>query len=304
MVSNGRQRRYERARARASVAPDDDGATPPRPEKSRMIDATILLGAVAYDVKVLALWEGMREHFRTQGVALDFALYSSYERLVEALIGGHVDVAYNDPLAHVRVKRRTEGRSVTLAMRDIDRDFTTKILVRRDAGIRALTDLHDRVFAVGSRDSAQARVLPLFFLKRAGVALDRLKLLPFEHDPGKHGDTSKSEIEVLAALHDGRAQAGAVGSLVWQSEQAAGRVDPHKLETLWTTPAYDHHALDALPSLPDQKAKDLTRVLFEMRWNNPKHRKLLEVEGHRLWVVGRDEGYAQLVAALDDLRGW
>jgi phosphonate transport system substrate-binding protein len=111
-------------------------------------------------------------------------------------------------------------------------------------------------------------------------------------------------MEVLAALHDGRAQAGVVGGIVWQAEQAAGRVDPHRVETLWTTPAYDHHALDALPSLPDQKAKDLTRVLFEMRWNNPKHRKLLEVEGHRQWVPGHDGGYAQLVAALDDQRGW
>jgi ABC-type phosphate/phosphonate transport system substrate-binding protein len=269
-----------------------------------MSDATILLGAVAYDVKVLTLWEAMREHFRAQGVALDFALFSSYERLVEALVGGHVDVAYDDPLAHVRVKRRTEGRSITLAQRDIDRDFTTKILVRRDAGIRALTDLHDKTVALGSRDSAKARILPLFFLKRGGVALDRLKLLPFEHDPGKHGDTPRSEMEVLAALHDGRAHAGVVGSVVWQAEQAAGRVDPHKVETLWTTPAYDHHALDALPSLPEQKARDLGRVLFDLRWNNPKHRKLLEVEGHRLWVAGRDEGYAQLVAALDDQRGW
>jgi ABC-type phosphate/phosphonate transport system substrate-binding protein len=269
-----------------------------------MSDATILLGAVAYDVKVLTLWEGMREYFRTQGVALDFALFSSYERQVEALLDGHVDVAYDDPLAHVRVKRRTDGRSVTLGMRDIDRDFTTKILVRRDAGIGALTDLHDRVVAVGSKDAVKSRILPLFFLKRAGVSVDRLKLLPFESDPGKHGDTPRSELEVLAALHDGRAQVGAVGGLVWQQEQAAGRVDPHRLETLWTTPAYDHHALDALPTLAEEKAKALTRVLFEMRWNNPKHRKYLEVEGHRQWVSGRDEGYAQLVAALDDQRGW
>src|SRR5271170_383788 len=138
-----------------------------------MPDATILLGAVAYDVKVLTLWEGMREHFRAQGVAIDLALYSSYERQVEALLGGHLDVAYDDPLAHVRVKRRTDGRSVTLAMRDIDRDFTTKILVRRDAGIGSLTDLHDRIVAVGSRDSVQARILPLFFLKRAAVEIDR-----------------------------------------------------------------------------------------------------------------------------------
>jgi len=269
-----------------------------------MSDATILLGAVAYDVKVLTLWEGMREHFRAQGVALDFALFSSYERQIEALLGGHLDVAYDNPLAHVRVKRRTEGRSITLGMRDIDRDFTTKILVRRDAGIGALTDLHDRTMALGSKDSAKARVLPLFFLRRAGVEVDRIKLLPFEYDPGKHGDPPRSEIEVLAALHDGRAQAGVVGSVVWAAEQAAGRVDPHRVETLWTTPAYDHHALDAMPTLPEQKAKDLTRVLFEMRWNNPKHRKYLEIEGHRQWVPGRDGGYTQLVAALDDQRAW
>jgi ABC-type phosphate/phosphonate transport system substrate-binding protein len=269
-----------------------------------MSDTTILLGAVAYDVKGLTLWESMREHFKGQGVALDFALFSSYERQVEALLSGHIDVAYDDPLAHVRVKRRTEGRSITLGMRDIDRDFTTKILVRRDAGIRALTDLHDRAVAVGSKDSVKARILPLFFLKRAGVQIDRLKLLPFEADPGKHGDPPRSELDVLAALHDGRAQAGAIGSLVWQAEQAAGRVDPHRVEMLWTTPAYDHHALDALPSIPEEKAKSLQRVLFEMRWNNPKHRKLLEIEGHRLWVSGRDEGYAQVAAALDDQRGW
>lgn len=269
-----------------------------------MSDATILFGAVAYDVKVLSLWEGLREHFRSQGVTLEFALFSSHERLVEALLGGHVDVAYEDPLAHVRVKRRTEGRSMTLAMRDIDRDFVTKILVRRDAGIRALTELHDKTVAVGSRDSAKARILPLFFLKRAGVDLDKLKLSPFEADLGKHGDTPKSELEVLAALHDGRAQAGFVGGVVWQTELAAGRIDPHRVDTLWTTPAYDHHAIDALPTLPEEKAKNLTRVLFEMRWNNPKHRKFLEVEGHRLWVPGRDEGYAHLVAALDDQRGW
>jgi ABC-type phosphate/phosphonate transport system substrate-binding protein len=269
-----------------------------------MSDATILLGAVAYDVKVLTLWESMREHFRAQGVALDFALFSSYERQVEALLGGFIDVAYDSPLAHVRVKRRTDGRSVTLAQRDIDRDFTTKILVRRDAGIRSLTDLHDRSMAIGARDSVKARVLPLFFLKRAGVQIDKIKLMPFDYDPGKHGDTARAEIETLAALHDGRAQAGIVGSQVWQAELAAGRVDPHRIETLWTTPGYDHHAIDALPSLPEQKAKDLGRVLFEMRWNNPKHRKLLEVEGHRLWVAGRDEGYAQVVAALDDQRGW
>jgi phosphonate transport system substrate-binding protein len=336
-----------------------------------MSDASILLGAVAYDPKVLAFWEGMREYFRAQGVPLEFALFSSYERQVESLLGGHIDVAYNSPLAHVRVKRRADGRILVLGMRDVDRDFQTKILVRRDAGIQSLTDLHDRTLAVGSRDSVQARILPLFFLKRAGVDITRLKLLPFESDLGKHGDTLQSELEALAAVQDGRAQAGAVSSLVWQAEQGATRIDLHKVETLWTAPAYDHHVLDALstgssgtpndgvasgfmpralvgplnedaasgpmprasvgrsgdvaasgpgPRAPagprfrplasgsgaaaESWAQAFQRVLLDMRWSNPKHRKLLELEGARQWVLGREEGYMHLEAALEDQRGW
>src|SRR5947207_13703335 len=96
---------------------------------------TIVLGAVAYDAKVVPIWEGIRAHFQEVGVPLDFALYSNYERQVEALLAGHVDVAWNTPLAHVRVRRRTDGRSRSIGMRDSDRDFASKVVVRRDAGI-------------------------------------------------------------------------------------------------------------------------------------------------------------------------
>jgi ABC-type phosphate/phosphonate transport system substrate-binding protein len=264
-----------------------------------MADPTILLGSVAYDPKVVTIWEGIREHFREQGVPMDFALFSNYERQVESLLAGHVDVAWDTPLAHVRVRRRTEGRSLSLGMRDSDRDFTAKILVRRDAGIRSLADLAGKTVAVGSRDSTQARILPLHFLNEAGVDPSRLKILAFDTDLGKHGDTGTSELDVLAALHDGRAQAGAVGDLVWVNEQAAGRVDAAKVEVLWTTPPFDHCMFDALPGLPPEKAEAFRRALHAMNWEEPKHRRLLELEGLRRWMPPREEGYDSLQAALD-----
>src|SRR3977135_1511710 len=127
-------------------------------------DETILLGAVAYDPKVLTIWEGIREHFQEQGVPMDFALFSNYERQVEELLNGHIDIAWNTPLAHVRVRQRTRGESLSLGMRDSDRDFRAKVLVRRDAGICSLGDLEGKTVAVGSSDSTQARILPLYFL--------------------------------------------------------------------------------------------------------------------------------------------
>ena len=264
----------------------------------------ILLGAVAYDPKVVSIWEGIREHFREEGAPMDFALFSNYERQVESLLAGHVDVAWNTPLAHVRVRRRTAGRSLCLGLRDSDRDFRAKIVVRKDAGIASLADLAGKTLAVGSRDSTQARILPLHFLREAGVALERLNLLAFDTDLGKHGDTGTSELDVLAALRDGRAQAGAVGDLVWVGEQAAGRVDPSKIAVLWTTPPFDHCMFDALPALAPARAEAFRRALFAMKWDNARHRRLLELEGLRQWMPPREEGYASLTAALDAGNLW
>ena len=269
-----------------------------------MNDPTILVGAVAYDPKVVPIWEGIRDHFREQTVAMDFALFSNYERQVEALLAGHVDVAWNTPLAHVRVVRRTEGRSLSLGMRDTDRDFRAKLVVRPDSGIRSVKDLPGKRLAIGSRDSTQARILPLHFLAREGVDLSRVELVPFDTDVGKHGDTGTSEIEVLAALRDGRADAGTVGDLVWVNEQSAGRIDPRTVGVVWTTPPFDHCMFDALPSLPSAKGEAFQRVLFSMSWDDPRHRRILELEGLRRWLPPREEGYASLRAALDEEGGW
>lgn len=262
------------------------------------MEHSILLGAVAYDPKVVTIWEGIRDYFLEQGVPFDFALFSNYERQVEQLLAGHIDIAWNTPLAHVRVKERTNGQSVSLGMRDSDRDFHAKIVVRRDAGIETLSDLHGKRLAVGSRDSTQARILPLYFLRQEGIDLDRVNVTSFDSDLGKHGDTGNSELDVLQALRDGKADAGTIGDLIWVNEQAAGHIDASSIGVLYTTPGFDHCMFDALPTLPAASRDAFQRALFAMKWENPAHRRLLELEGLREWMPPREEGYESLKQAL------
>src|SRR5687768_17152625 len=118
--------------------------------RGEQMHSELLLGAVAYDPKVVLIWEGMRDHFRAMGVPLDFALFSYYEAQVDSLLRGHIDIAWNTPLAHVQVQQRTEGRSIALAMRDTDRDFHSRLVVRSDAGVRTVRDLEGKTLAVGS----------------------------------------------------------------------------------------------------------------------------------------------------------
>ena len=264
-----------------------------------MSEETILLGAVAYDPKVVSIWEGIRDHFQAEGAPMDFVLFSNYERQVELLLKGHIDIAWNTPLAHVRVQQQSDNKSISLGMRDSDQDFRARIIVRRDSGIKKLKDLEGKTLAVGSRDSTQARILPLYFLRAEGVDLGKVNLLKFDSDVGKHGDTGRSELEVLEALHKGHAEAGTIGDLIWILEQSAGHIDANLIESFWTTPAFDHCMFDALPTLDPGKRERFTKALFAMQWENPEHRRLLELEGLKEWRPPREEGYQNLRVALE-----
>jgi len=52
----------------------------------------LVVGAVAYDPKVVTIWEGFKDWFGAQGFAFDYVLYSNYETQTEAHLDGRVDV--------------------------------------------------------------------------------------------------------------------------------------------------------------------------------------------------------------------
>ena len=120
------------------------------------MDKAIVIGAVAYDAKVVPIWEGMRDYFREVGPPIDYVLFSNYDRQVRALLDGAIDIAWNTNLAWVKVHRRTRGACRSLGMRDVDQQFTTVFVARVDSGIRALADIKGKRLALGSADSAQA----------------------------------------------------------------------------------------------------------------------------------------------------
>jgi ABC-type phosphate/phosphonate transport system substrate-binding protein len=99
------------------------------------------IGAVAYAPKVVTIWEGIREYLRERGLRTEYVLYSSYPALVEALVAGHIDIAWNTPLAYLQAKARLGGQCLVLGMRDCDVDFTTVFIARADSPIHSLSDL-------------------------------------------------------------------------------------------------------------------------------------------------------------------
>jgi ABC-type phosphate/phosphonate transport system substrate-binding protein len=246
----------------------------------------ILVGAVAYDARVVPIWEGMRDYFREVGPPIDYVLFSNYDRQVQALLAKEIDIAWNTNLAWIKVHCRTNGNCRALAMRDVDARYTTVVVARTDSGIEKLSDIRGKRLALGSADSAQAAILPIHYLQNAGVdAENECKLLRFDLDVGKHGDTGTSELEVLKALREGAADAGAMGEPTWIKQSDKGRVGPQHLRPIWTSPGYCHCNFTALADFPEKLARQWTESLLAMRYDNQRWRELMDMEGLKRWVA-------------------
>src|SRR5215831_3079998 len=147
------------------------------------VSDVIKVGVVAYDPKVVTIWEGIKDYFSARDVAMDFILFSNYDAQVDALLDGWIDIAWNTNLAYVKTYRRTGAKCGVLAMRDVDVGFTTKIIAGTTTGIADIRDLRGKRFAFGSRDSGQAAILPEYFLKQNGIDPERdIKPIRFDLD--------------------------------------------------------------------------------------------------------------------------
>jgi ABC-type phosphate/phosphonate transport system substrate-binding protein len=256
-----------------------------------------MIGAVAYTPNVVPIWEGIRDYFADGPAEMDFVLFSNYGRQVDALIAGTIDIAWNTNLAWVRTVLQTGGGCRALAMRDTDLTFATIVVSRAGAGLGGLADLKGRRLALGSRDSAQAAILPVHFLRQAGLGPDDVELLRLDSDLGKHGDTGRSELDAIRAVLDDRADAAALGITTWE---AIGRDElmPGALEAFWRSPDYCHCNFTAMDTLAEDRAEPWVRHLLAMSWDNPDHRRILELEGLRRWVRPQLDGYASLFEAV------
>ncbi|BDZ65323.1 Rv1680 family SBP-like protein [Agromyces mangrovi Wang et al. 2018] len=257
----------------------------------------LVIGSVAYTPNVVTIWEGLRDYFSTTGTPIDFVLYSNYGRLVDSLVAGHVDIAWNTNLAYVRTVAQTDGACRALASRDTDLVFRTVFVSRAGAGYDGIGATRGRRLALGSRDSAQAAILPVHYLREAGIPDDEVEFLRIDSDVGKHGDTGRSELDAMRAVLDDRADAAAIGINTWESV-ARGDVMAGALEAFWTSPEYSHCTFTAMPALADDRAEAWVANLMAMEWDRPEHREILELEGLRAWVPPNLDGYAGLFAAV------
>ena len=261
---------------------------------------TLLMGAVAYDPKVVTIWEGFRRWLGANGLPFDVVLYSHYERQVEDLVAGRIHAAWNSPLAWLRSERlaAAHGRTVRSAvMRDTDQDLTSVVVVRADSDIATVADLKGCTVGVGAVDSPQATLIPLSYLRGEGVdvAVHR-----FDVGVGLHGDHVGGERDAARALVAGEVDAACMidGNHLLFSQE--GTLPAGATRILGQTGLYDHCTMAIVDTAPAAEADRFVELLLSMSYADPEVRPLLDLEGLKVWKEGRTSGFGPLDAAVDE----
>lgn len=266
---------------------------------------TLLMGAVAYDPKVVTIWDGFRRWFAGHDLDFDYVLYSNYERQVEDLLAGRIHAAWNSPLAWVRARRLGEAQGIgvsALTMRDSDCDLTTVVVVRTESGIAEPADLRGRLVGTGAIDSPQATLLALHHMQQIGLSpgVD-FDVRRFDVGVGLHGDHIGGERDAAAALAAGEVDAACMidgNHLLFTRE---GTLPSGATRILTQTGTYDHCNMTVTDVGPQAALARFRDLLLAMDYADPDVRPLLDLEGLKQWKDGRTSGYAALEAAVDDL---
>ena len=268
-----------------------------------MSQNALLLGAVAYDPKVVIIWDGFQTYFGRRGLEFDYILYTNYERQVEALAAGHIHVAWNSPLAWLQSERiagKLGQRAEAICMRDTDRQLVSVIVAREDGPVRSVSDLKGRRVAAGAKDSPQATLIPLYHLMENGLEPNRdFEVVLFDQLVGKHGDHIGGERDAASALFRGDCDAACMldGNLLLFAQE--GTLPAGSVRTIEATPQFDHCNFTVLESGMSPSVERFRELLLGMSYDDTDVRRLLDLEGLKRWLPGRTEGYDLLTRAVN-----
>ena len=269
---------------------------------SEQTERPLLVGATAADpANVVTIWNAMRRWFADHGMAMEYALFSSYDALCAALLDGTVDIAWNAPMAHAQSLIASGGACQTLAMRDTDRDVASVIIALRSSDITSIDDLRGRTVGVGVPTSTELRLIPGHQLRAQGFDLET-DCVHADIEPRAYSNGVRwvDDFLIFDAVNDGRADAGVIFE-PWLAHLIRKRgLAPDDVTVVWRSEPFCHCAFTARPGLPHDTAIRFVELLTAMDPADPSIAEMMRLEHMTQWLPANAAGWQALIDAIHD----
>lgn len=174
--------------------------------------------------------------------------YAAYD---EKLANG--DFQFSLPNPYQTIVSLDHGYRVFGKMAD-DENFRGIILVRKDSGIRQVTDLKGKAVSYPAPTALAATMLPQFYLRQNGLDVMR------DLDNRYVGSQESAVMNVYL----GHTAAGATWPPPWQAMRRERPQLAEELEVKWETPSLPNNGLVAREDVPAQLVSRVGELLFNL----------------------------------------
>lgn len=256
------------------------------------------LGGVA-SKNYLVGFPAISEHFQREGIDLDWVLYSSWDALVDAFVSREIDLAWNGPLAYVKIKRRLNEPCQVVAMRDVDVNLVTHFITQPDSEILTVEDLNGKRFALGGRSSVEAGLLAYHYLKEVGINPTQ-DLAHFTFYDDRPQDSGADQRDVVELVLKGEYDAGAVSRTTIERMEEDGSLPQGGVRIFWTSPGYSHCCFTAQGDLDQKISNQITQAFVSMDYSDPVGKIAMDAEGCKAFLPGTTEGWETLEMVAEE----
>jgi len=206
-----------------------------------------------------------------------------------------LDLVWFGGLSGVQARLQTPN-SIVIAQRDIDKKFQSVFIVNKNlelnsiSNIKGLKKLKNLRFTFGSENSTSGRLMPEYFLNKAGVKIKDFK--------GKKSGFSGSHDATIALVNSGAFDAGALNKQVWDNNFKNNPQRTSKLELFWITPEYVDYHWVAQGDLDDKFrqgfTKQLKAAIINLDIKQKSHKKILDMFNAKRFISAEAKQYKNI----------
>jgi phosphonate transport system substrate-binding protein len=221
------------------------------------------------------------------GIPVKFTPVVDYAATVEGLAANRLEMVWYGGLTSVQAARQAKGAR-RIIMRKEDAEFKSHFITRKDTGIKDLKDLKGKTFSFGSVSSTSGHLMPRYFLLKSGINPEK-DFSKFSFS-GAHDATA-------AWVESARVDAGALNFLVWDKLVETKKVDTSKVSIFWTTPPYVDYVWTIRSGVDQGTVDKIVKAFLQLDYNNPEHKKLLDLHRTKGYMVAKDEDWKAIEEA-------
>ena len=208
----------------------------------------------------------------------------NYEEFDKKLYAGYFDFAMPNPYQTVLSLRH--GYRIFGKMGD-DAVFRGIILVRKDSGIREVTDLKGKVVSYPAKTALAATMMPQYYLHTHGIDIN--------HDiENRYVGSQESSIENLVRGH---VAAAATWPVPWKTYSLEHPELANQLEVKWETTPLLNNGWVVRKDTPPQIADKFAQLLFGLE-DSAEGKKMLDRLPISHFELATDETYRPVVEFL------